>query len=244
MTPSTPILPTGSSTSSDQDTRVLICEDDDDLRDILVQGLVYFGYRTHGVGDGAALDLSIEEHPADIVILDIGLPGEDGFSIAARLRRKYPSLGIVMLTARDPIEDRVKGLSEGADYYYVKPIDLRELASALGSLCRRLQAPRHIGWRLGHTRSTLISPSGGETELTDREMAFLNKLLEVPGASVSRNEILHGLGEQEDFYAERRLETMISRLRAKVRKTCPNEPLPIRARHGSGYAFLDTRDCA
>jgi DNA-binding response OmpR family regulator len=228
----------------DRKARVYACEDSALMREYIVCGLAHFGISILDVPNGWALDQAMDEQEPDIVILDIGLPGEDGYSIAARLRRERPQVGIIMLTARDQIDDRVKGLDCGADVYFAKPVDMRELASAIGSLHRRLSvlAPQGDHWRLDAMKSCLVTPTGIPVDLTDNELRFLIPLLRRPGLVVDREDLLQALDQKSDIYAMRRLETMVSRLRAKVQKASPGEPLPVRARHGRGYAFLSEAD--
>lgn len=229
-TPSAPAAPSG--------VRVLVCEDSPHMRDYLVTGLEHFGIFAAGAANGGALDEALEAREPRIVILDVGLPGEDGFSIAQRLRRERPHLGIIMLTARDGLEDRIRGLDGGADLYFAKPVDLRELASAIGSLHRRLGGPAPRAWRLDRPGSRLHSPGGVPVDLTDLELRFLSPLLDRPGEVVEREDLFLALDQHPDIYAIRRMETMVSRLRSKVLRLCPGEPLPVKARHGRGYAFL------
>lgn len=223
--------------------KVVACEDSHLMREYITMGLDRHGISVEGVHSGPALDASMARQEPDIVILDIGLPGEDGYSIAERLRRERPRVGIIMLTARDQLDDRVRGLDCGADLYFAKPVDIRELASAIGSLYRRLSVPGAptppSRWRLDATHACLMTPAGVVVELTDNELRFLSPLLERPGEVVDREALLEALDQRFDVYAVRRMETMVSRLRAKVQKASPGEPLPVRARHGRGYAFLD-----
>jgi len=229
-----------------RDIRVVACEDQELMRQYLVSGLARVGITCVGVCDGLMLDAHLRQHSTDIVILDIGLPGEDGYSIATRLRQERPLLGIIMLTARDQTNDRVLGLDCGADLYFAKPVDIRELASALGSLHRRLSLSRPAAapafWRLDALRSCLITPAGTEVPLTDNEHRFLAPLLAEPGTVVDRDALFQALEQIPDVYAVRRMETMLSRLRTKVLKASPEEPLPVRARHGRGYAFLSSAE--
>lgn len=222
--------------------RVCVCEDEPLTRAYFVAALCQAGMDALGVADGTALDQAMGIAEPDLVILDIGLPGEDGFAIAERLRRERPRVGIVMLTALDEVDHRVRGLDSGADLYFAKPVDLRELVSALGSLRRRLDAARPSlacgGWRLDPGNACLRTPSGAAVELTDNELRFLTPLLAAPGAVVEREDLARALDQKPDLYAMRRMETLLSRLRAKVQRQCPEEPLPVRARHGRGYAFL------
>jgi len=208
------------------------------MRDYLVTGLEGFGLAARGVANGPDLDAALEAGEPRIVILDVGLPGEDGFSIAGRLRRDRPRLGIIMLTARDGLEDRIKGLDGGADLYFAKPVDLRELASAIGSLHRRLGGDPPRAWRLDRPASRLHTPAGAVVDLTDLELRFLTPLLDRPGKVVERDDLCLALEQRPDVYAMRRMETLVSRLRGKVLRQCPLEPLPVKARHGRGYVFL------
>ena len=217
---------------------VLVCEDSRHMRDYLVTGLGHFGLRAAGVAHGAALDEALAREEPDLVLLDIGLPGEDGFTIAERLRRQRPHVGIIMLTSRDGLEDRIRGLDGGADLYFAKPVDLRELASAIGSLQRRLPGRPARAWRVDRPASCLHTPGGAQVPLTDLELRFLLPLAARPGEVVDREELFLALEQRPDIYAMRRMETLVSRLRAKVLRVSQGEALPVRARHGKGYAFL------
>ena len=223
--------------------RVVACEDMPVMRHMIVTGLCRLGLQAVGVEDGVALDRALAEVDPGIVILDIGLPGEDGFSIAQRLRRDRPELGIIMLTALNRMDDRVKGLDCGADHYLAKPVDMRELASAIGSLQRRLgQSGGKAGtWRLEPLQATLVTPGGVAIGLTDNELRFLTPLLRLPGEVIGRDDLAAALDQIPDVYAMRRMETLVSRLKGKVLRASPQEPLPVRARHGRGYAFLSER---
>lgn len=221
--------------------QVAVCEDDDDLRDILVCSLPHFGLQTFGTGSAEALEPMLEGRAIDVVILDIGLPGEDGFSLARRLRMERPQLGIVMLTARTLVEDRVRGLNQGADLYFAKPVDLRELAAAISSLCRRLAWTRPgatSAWLFNRNRESLTTPDGRVLELTTMESRLLDRLLARPGETVPRADLYELLGWPCDEKASHRLDTLISRLRSKAAQATRDHVLPLRARHGVGYAFL------
>ena len=217
--------------------RIVVVEDNHELRDILVTGLRHFGHQTRGVVDGVALDAALAETPADIVILDLGLPGEDGISIARRLRAGR-ACGVVMVTARGRIDERVLGREMGADLYFVKPVDIRELNIALLNLGQRLVGKTPPGWRFTALTSTLQTPRGVTISLTAQECILMQKLLETPGSNISRKDIFTALNQPDDLYADKRLEALVSRLRAKVKVADPGSELPVRARHNLGYAFL------
>jgi DNA-binding response OmpR family regulator len=225
------------SRNSLQRLRIVVVEDSEELRLLLVSGLSDFGHLVRGVDDGPSMDAALAEAPADIIILDIGLPGEDGMSIAKRLRRTC-RCGIVMVTSYGRVDDRVHSFGSGADLYFVKPVDLRELDAAIRSLAQRIFGQQDTSWRFNAKTSKLFTPKGTEIPLTAQELNFLRKLIETPGENVMRTEIFGALGQPNDHYADRRLETMVSRLRSKVRTADPDYELPVHSRHNLGYAFL------
>ncbi|GAB7564402.1 response regulator transcription factor [Methylobacillus methanolivorans] len=237
--------------------RVIIVEDDLDLREETELGLRALGIDVTGVADATALYRELINKKYDIVILDVGLPGEDGFSILKHLRNSV-QIGIVMVTARGAIDDRVQGLNDGADAYMVKPVDLKELASVVNSLARRLQAkmverrrqPQPSvelttaqslpTWKLCKTHWTLVSPDNASIPLTPKEYAFLSRLVEKCGQPVPKAHIIHAFGGDLDDFDFHRVEVMISRLRRKG-KAITGELLPIKALPGFGFSF--TADC-
>ena len=230
---------------STEPIRIVVCEDEEDLRDILQEGLPDFGFTVFGVPSAEALTHFLAQQEADVLLLDIGLPGEDGYSVAKRLRKERPGLGIIMLTAKGQVDDRVRGLVGGADLYFVKPVDLRELAAAISSLHRRVartipEPPRT--WHLDSVQSTLYAPSGRSSKLTTSEFCLLSVLMASPGSTVERADLLRSLGWLPEATSTHRLTALINRLRTKVHQDCPDEALPLQARHGSGYAFLASSD--
>jgi len=234
--------------------RIAIVEDESHLLGDLVEYLSACGHDVEGCADGVALDAVLDRGPVDILILDINLPGEGGFSIAGRLRAKS-DVGIIMLTARGLNVDRVVGLEIGADVYLVKPIELRELEAQVRSLARRLKlsaqternraeppsAPVHVAanatdWTFDQLSWTLISPEGRAVKLTGNERVFVSLLVSRPGEPVSRDEIFRALGKRGWDPADRSVDSMVRRLRAKGAEAI-GLPLPIESVHGIGYAF-------
>lgn len=217
------------------------------MRADVVEYLSACGHVVVGCEDGRALDRALAEHPADLIILDINLPGEDGFSIAKRLR-DHSEIGIIMLTARGVNVDRVVGLEIGADVYLVKPVELRELEAQVRSLSRRLQGASAVPaangmlaaigaqWTYDQLAWALVSPDGGSTKLTANERVFVSLLVERPGEPVSRSAIFKALGKREWDAGDRSVDSMVRRLRAKGEENLGRE-LPIEAVHGTGYAF-------
>lgn len=240
--------------------RVIIVEDDLDLREETEFGLRSLGIEVTGVADATALYRELINKRYDIVILDVGLPGEDGFSILKHLRSSV-QIGIVMVTARGAVDDRVQGLNDGADAYMVKPVNLKELASVVNSLARRMQtrmverrrqpqpstvdataqqAPAVATWTLCRTHWTLVSPDNASIPLTPKEYAFLSRLVERCGQPVPKAHIIHAFGCELDDFDFHRVEVMISRLRRKG-KAITGELLPIKALPGFGFSF--TANC-
>ncbi|MGE5516577.1 MAG: response regulator transcription factor [Bacteroidota bacterium] len=230
---------------------IVVVEDEASLRADLVEYLTGCGHVVVGCGDGIALDVALARQPADILILDVNLPGEDGFSIAKR-QREQSDVGIIMLTARGVNVDRVVGLELGADVYLVKPIELRELEAQVRTLARRLKVPASggvaaaapaapvvappAGWAYDLVAWALVSPNGAVLKLTANERVFVNLLVERPGEPVSRADIFRALGKREWDMGDRSVDSMVRRLRAKGEETL-GHPLPIEAVHGTGYAF-------
>ena len=233
--------------------RVVVVEDEAELREEIVAflAMTLSGTVVRGARDGIEMDRLMAEGPADIVVLDVGLPGEDGLSIAARLRRAGP-IGIIMLTARGLVQDRVLGLETGADSYLVKPFDLRELAATIDSLRRRLAlaapaapapspapkpaAPERRTWVFDPVAWEICATNGRSARLTRAELGFLGRLIEQPGAPVSRNDLVRAIGRDEAEYDHRSLDTLVRRLRRKI-EAATGLPLPVASAHAVGYVF-------
>ncbi len=239
--------------------RIAVVEDEATLRADLVEYLSACGHDVVGCGDGVQLEETLDQRGIDIIILDVNLPGEGGFSIAGRLR-SHSDVGIIMLTARGLNVDRVVGLEVGADVYLVKPVELRELEAQVRTLARRLRAPavapsvpgdaaHSPGDAAGHGATaattewiydqltwTLISPDGKAVKLTGNERVFVALLVSRPGEPVSRDEIFRALGKRGWDPADRSVDSMVRRLRAKGEEAF-GQPLPIESVHSIGYAF-------
>jgi DNA-binding response OmpR family regulator len=225
--------------------RIALLEDDIELRDrILLPGLADFGFPVEGFGRAAELYAAMLGGTFDIVVLDVGLPDEDGFSVTRRLRALSP-IGIVMLTGRDGVPDRVRGLSEGADAYLSKPVQTELLAATLRSLERRLRmragtahAATAAGrWSLDAGGWCLVAPAGAMVALTQAERRVLGLLLENPAEPVPRETIIAALTGNVHDFDPHRLETIVHRLRRKVADGT-GEALPVRAVHGVGYVMI------
>jgi DNA-binding response OmpR family regulator len=223
---------------------VALVEDNPDLREEVVFHLTRHGHAVAGLPDGRALDAHLARHAVDVLILDLGLPGEDGIGIAQRLRHTHPALAIAMLTARGQLEDRLLGLASGADIYLVKPVDMRELSAVVESLYRRLQrgtaappAPDAAPiWRLDAYTMELRSPRRESVMLTPSEFQLLRELAQAAPEPVTRARLAGAIGHPEPDFDYRRLETAMSRLRKKIDARC-SDGGSLRSARNIGYVF-------
>lgn len=232
---------------------IALVEDNADLRDDLQFQLSSQGLQVAALEDAVALDQHLLSARCDVAVLDIGLPGENGLSIAARLRQACPAMGIIMLTARGEIDSRLDGYKQGADAYLVKPVDWRELLAQIHALHRRaavLATPAPApadGWMLKQAGRELVTPQGRSISLTHMESGVLKVLAQHAGRTVERALLMSEmLGEQAYQLDPRRLEVCISRLRQKMLdamdssaglQSLQNDQLPLKTVRGAGYTF-------
>lgn len=219
---------------------IALVEDDVALRErILLPGLAGYGFTCEGFGSASDMAAAMAARRFDIVILDVGLPDANGFEVAQALRRGS-TVGIVMLTGRNQTADRIRGLSDGADAYLAKPVDLGELAATLHSLTRRLRAAPAVDaaqWRLDAGGWCLLSPRNRSVALNQAERKVLGLLMAAPGAVVPRDAMVTALTDDIYDFDPHRLEVLIHRLRGKIADQS-GEALPLRAVRGSGYVML------
>lgn len=220
---------------------IAVVEDNEDLRDEVVFHLGRMGHCVTGLPDGTALDRHLASQPTDVLVLDLGLPGEDGVSIARRLAVSHPRLAIAMLTARGQLEDRLVGLESGADIYLVKPVDMRELSAVCESLYRRLhrvdvpERPAE-GWQLDVQSLELLPPGGAAILLTPTEFKLMKVLAEAAPEPARRGDLAAAMGHPELDFDFRRLETALSRLRRKIEMRS-GEAATLRSARNVGYVF-------
>ncbi len=224
--------------------KIIVVEDDADLRDQVVTYLSLSGFDTVGVGSAAELYRRMAVETFTILVLDLRLPDEDGLSIAAHVRT-HGTIGVIMVTARGDIEDRLRGREAGADVYLTKPVDLRELVAAVKGLERRLHpaaesppSPSAQPWRLDRDSFSLMAPNGRSVPLTANEVALLNRLSSPCGVTVPRGELLATLGYDPHDPSNRNLDAALRRLRLKVEKDAAL-PLPVRTVHSVGYVISE-----
>lgn len=223
---------------------VVVVEDERDLREEVVDFLLTEGMVVRAAANGAELDRLMSDAGVDVVVLDLGLPNEDGTAIAARLRAGPERVGIVMMTARGRIEERVFGYESGADIYLVKPVDYRELTAAILAVRRTRTAStpavanqQPYTWLLDLSAWRLVAPSGASLRLTRSEMQLLDCLTVRPGEPVSRDVIGALMGKVFNLGEHRYLDQVVSRLRRKVASELGWEA-PIGSAHSQGYYFV------
>jgi two-component system response regulator QseB len=199
--------------------RILLVEDDEMLGDGLRAGLIQYGYAVDWLKDGLSADQALKTETFDIVVLDLGLPKMPGITVLQNLRSRGQTMPVLILTARESIDDRVKGLDSGADDYLTKPFDLDELCARLRALQRRFSSRAEP--LLVHNNITLdpaahtVTLDNETINVSRREFALLQKLLENAGRVLSREHLtqsLYGWGEDVDSNA---LEVHIHNLRKK-----------------------------
>ena len=234
------------------DTRqhIVVVEDEPAQRQLLLDYLTKQGFRVTGFESGVGLRRMVERELPALVLLDIGLPGEDGFAIARWLREKSGKVCIIMVTAAGDTVDRVVGLETGADDYIPKPFDPRELLARIKSVLRRstgaapTSGPRvRMGRRvLDLDKRLLVDPKDGSEEtLTASEFDLLKLFAENPNRPLQRDWLLESAAHREMEAFDRAIDLRITRLRRKI-EIDPAHPDSIRTVRGVGYVFARKQD--
>lgn len=213
--------------------RVLLVEDDELLGDGVVTGLSQSGYAVDWLKDGVAADQALRSESFDIVVLDLGLPKMDGLKVLENLRGRGDKVPVLILTARETIDDRVKGLDAGADDYLVKPFDLEEMNARLRALGRRSsgRASAEIVYKeiVLDPASHMVTLEGNNLNIPRREFALLHILLENQGRALSREKLNQSLYSWDEDVDSNALEVHIHNLRKKFGSDL------IRTIRGVGY---------
>ena len=224
---------------------ILLVDDDQDIRDLLDTYLSRAGFQVRTVADGAGFRQALDEMPSDLLILDVMLPDEDGFSLC-RWVRQHPRLAqipIIMLTASSDEADRVSGLELGADDYLGKPFSPRELQARIKALLRRAQFSSASPvneimafeeWRLNTVTHRLFHTDGEEVILSGADFALLKLFLDHPQHILDRDTIGNATRGRELMPLDRIVDMAVSRLRQRLRDT-DKPPKLIRTIRGSGY---------
>jgi two-component system response regulator MprA len=212
--------------------RVLVVEDDAAVRRMLERSLAKEGFEVTAAADGGAALALAETAVPDLVVLDVAMPGLSGFEVCRRLRAKGLTGGVLMLTARDSVEDRVRGLESGADDYVVKPFAIAEVVARLRALTRRgsdrSERLAHGEVVLDTATGTVATGGGPPVQLTAREAQLLELLLRDPRAVVSRGAAI------EQIWGGAATENIVDRYVARVRRKL-GDPEAIRTVRGVGF---------
>ena len=238
------------SPNADPNTATLLVVDDDLVTQARLNA--YFsqeGYRVLLAGDGEAFWRAFERGGADLVLLDINLPGQDGLSLARELRGRAPGIGIILLTSRSDDIDKIVGLEVGADDYVTKPFNPRELLARVKSLLRRTaggrptdegEVFRFAGWTLDLPRRRLSAPHGADVALTRGEFELLALLVRHPGEVITRDRLSRVVSGHDWAPQDRTVDVLVRRLRAKLDADGRTDSLITTVR-GEGYRLaVDT----
>ena len=229
--------------------RILVCEDEASIREFVVINLKRSGYEVveAGSGEEALKKFDEDRDGIDMALLDIMLPGMDGFAVCRELRQRSESMGIIMLTARTQEMEKVGGLMMGAYDYFTKPFSPSELGARVDALQRRVAAVRarnevnyleelHSGDFILNLRSRTLKKRGQPVELTQVEFQIMEYFFTNPGKALSRTDILTRVWGEEYFGEEKIVDVNIRRLRMKIEDT-PSEPRYILTVWGLGYKW-------
>lgn len=228
---------------------ILVVEDEEAIRDFVTINLKRAGYVVFEAGSGEEALQIFDQNKGDfiVVLLDIMLPGIDGFAVCRKLREKSKTLGIIMLTARTQELDKVGGLMIGADDYVTKPFSPSELVARIDALCRRLSvetekpaAPEelHSGPFTLNLRTRTLYKDGRLIELTQVEYQIMRYFLENPETAMSRSDIMNHVWGQDYFGELKIVDVNIRRLRMKIEDE-PSNPTHIQTVWGYGYKWSE-----
>lgn len=218
---------------------IIIVEDDTILRENLSELLRLDNFNITECSTAKGFFEHIRKNKFKIAIIDIGLPDKSGYELASYLRANT-DMGIIILTARIGIDNRIEGFSSGADYYFSKPVDSREFIASINSLLCRLSSmveKQNDSWIFNTKSWVLILPDGKEINLTTKESEFINLLQKHAEKGVEKEFILKELGYvDQEPYGSRALGVMVVRLRKKIKKDA-GENLLIKTIHGFGFSL-------
>ncbi|MFZ1415858.1 MAG: response regulator transcription factor [Defluviicoccus sp.] len=235
--------------------RLVVVDDEEDVRAMMVEYLSAQGFAVRAAESGAALRELLAAEPADLVLLDVNMPGETGLSLARHIRASGPC-GIIMVTAACELGDRVAGFETGADDYVTKPFDPRELLARIRSVLRRIGDARSLAEAepaalapvlqgrlpfgrclLDLDRRMLVGPDGGEIAVTAMEFDLLRAFAARPNRALSRDQLCQLAHNRDWDPLDRALDIRIARLRRKI-EADPAQPQTIRTVRGVGYMFV------
>lgn len=238
-----------------------VLDDEPDITQLLATYLAGHGFRVSQLHSGKTLMELMARDPPALVLLDLGLPGEDGFTIARQLREHW-HCGLVIVTGRGDAVDKVVGLEVGADDYVTKPFDLRELVARIKAVLRRLASPapaapqaaaaapagpptrlRFDRWELDTAARRLLDSANNEVALTSGEFELLFTLANHPGRVLSRDFLLEHTRGREGGPFDRTIDVQVGRLRRKI-EADPENPQIIKSVRGAGYILVPRVEAA
>ena len=226
---------------------IAVVDDERDIRETVAEYLEINGFRVSKADGGTALRRLVDQSDLDLVILDVTMPGEDGLSLA-RYLRENSAAGVIMLTARDAVVERVVGIEMGADDYVTKPFDLRELLARVKAVLRRVRRTsdaavtparrvlfgQHL---LDLDTHKLFDGEGNEVAITAMEFDLLRTFAERPNRVLSREQLLDLAHNRDSDPFDRSIDIRIARLRRKIEPD-PKTPTVIKTVRGAGYLFV------
>ena len=233
--------------------KILVVDDDPKLLDLVIKFLTREGFQVDGVGGGKAMDRYLANHSVSLIVLDLMMPGEDGLSIARRLRA-HDTVPILMLSAKGEDIDRIIGLEVGADDYLSKPFNPRELLARIKAILRRTQELNQqsdagvqqsrafpFGDYLVNLTTQSLSRNGEPVKLTSGEFSLLEVFVEHPNRMLSRDHLIELIKGYERSPFDRSIDVRVTRLRKKLEDN-PDQPKFIRTVWGRGYIFTPQGD--
>ena len=229
-----------------QPATVLIVDDEPDVREVLEEYFTTHGFEVRVAADAAAARALLKSDRADVALIDVHMPGEDGLSLARHLREHHAGLAIVMLTSASTVVDRIVGLEVGADEYITKPFSPREVVARIRSILRRASyglaagdrpVPlRFDGWRIDPIRRQVHDPANTRVALTTTEFDLLLAFCSNPGRVITREELLTLPHSGLAGPIERSVDVHIRRLRQKIEADA-SDPVLLRTVRLGGYLF-------
>ncbi|PEQ10722.1 DNA-binding response regulator [Novosphingobium sp. PC22D] len=234
---------------SDKPARVLVVDDDSELRALLQRFLSEHGFAVRTVDGGKAMNAALRREPADVIVLDLMMPGEDGLAILRRLRAEGEQAPVIMLTARGEPVDRVLGLEMGADDYLGKPFLPRELVARIAALLRRIAPGRaqaddevcEVGPFVINHSTMSVTRDGVPLDLSSREFALLCALARSPGRPLSRAQLIERALGRDAEVTDRAIDVQIARLRRAIGDDAAS-PRFVRTVWGVGYVLTSGSD--
>lgn len=217
---------------------ILVVEDNDGLREATVDFLSAQGHQVTGVVCAEEVDDTPMRDVPDLYLIDVNLPGENGFSLAERIRQSQPMAGIVLMTARGQLNDRLEGYSSGADNYLIKPVEQAELLVCIQNLARRVKpvAPEIVGLLELNSQTLYLRGPKGKTTVTHGENMLLAGFIRAAGQKLERWQAMQLVDPNEKGLVAANLEMRISALRKKL-SACGAPDDAIRTLRGFGYAL-------